>query len=96
MLRVKGQRKRSRHAQFRERMKESQMNGDTTFEAFEANSGALGHVDGLCNGEAPPTIARADAAFSLPCTRIRGHAGDHVAAHTDGRVLARWSADDER
>jgi hypothetical protein len=50
---------------------------------FEAVQSVQGEVDGLCGAEAP-------SQENVPCTRLAGHAGEHIAAHTDSSVLARW------
>jgi hypothetical protein len=69
------------------------------FDIFEAVCGARGMLPappGMCREQAPPASIRPDAPqeFQYPmlgCSRQRGHAGDHVAAAADGRLLARWS-----
>lgn len=64
---------------------------DLDFAVFEAVCGVLGEIPGDCDAGAQPLHWRIPANGSeLPCTRPGGHAGDHVAAHVDGRVLARW------
>jgi hypothetical protein len=47
-----------------------------------------------CGADAPVSVRPPDlpgADRELPCTCLEGHAGDHVASATDGRVLARWA-----
>jgi hypothetical protein len=59
---------------------------------FEAVCGVTGDHD-CCGAECPSALRPAGLPAprgSLPCTREDGHRGDHVAAHVDGHVLARW------
>lgn len=67
------------------------------FDVFEAVCGVRGEIPDdfeICDSEAPFAAVAVgvvvDHRSPLPCTRLAHHAGDHVAAHTDGHVLARW------
>lgn len=61
------------------------MADDIEFEVYEALCGVRGELaTGCCDAQSG----------TYECTRAVGHVGDHVAAHPDGRVLARWREGD--
>ena len=53
--------------------------------------GELGWVCGADGRRYCNASVVVDPSWDLPCTRLPGHPGLHVAAHTDGRVLAVWA-----
>lgn len=67
---------------------------DCEYEVFEAHCGVVGELRGICDEEAPLSAIKEGVVvqwdYGVPCTRADGHAGDHVACHTSGAVLARW------
>lgn len=64
------------------------------FDLFEAVCGVQGDHGFVCGADAPMFARRLDRLVDplaeLDCTRKPDHTGEHVAAHTDGRELARW------
>ena len=45
--------------------------------------------------EESEAIDGVNPAGELLCTRYYSHQGDHVAAHTNGSILARWGTSDD-
>ena len=64
-------------------------------EESEAIDGVRGEF-GTCGEDAPADlparVSMINPAGELFCTRYYSHQGDHVAAHTNGSILARWGS----